>query len=43
MAFNTMDLFMNVSFCKSHVYKHKIDKFILHGDIETAILDAEPQ
>ena len=32
LAFNTFDLFMNVAFCKSEVYKHKIDKFIVNTD-----------
>lgn len=30
IIFNTLDLFMNITFCKSHVYKHKIDKFLVH-------------
>lgn len=32
LAFNTFDLFMNIAFCKSEVYKHKIDKFIVNTD-----------
>jgi hypothetical protein len=30
MAFNTFDLFMNIRFCKSKVYRTKIEKFIVH-------------
>jgi len=34
IAFNTADMFMNISFCKSEVYKVKIDKFLLNHDTE---------
>ena len=30
LIFNTMDLFMNIQFCKSEVYKNKIEKFLVH-------------
>lgn len=30
IIFNSIDLWMNISFCRSHVYKHKIDKFLVH-------------
>ena len=29
---NTLDIVMNLAFCKSSVYKHKIDHFLLHHD-----------
>ena len=32
IGFNTIDMFMNIKFCKSSVYKHKIDHFLLHKD-----------
>ena len=32
--FNTLDTLMNIRFCKSDVYKHKIDRFLLHHDKE---------
>ena len=32
--FNTLDMIMNIKFCNSQVYKHKIDKFLLHHDKE---------
>ena len=30
IAFNTIDMFINIKFCKSSVYKHKIDHYLLH-------------
>ena len=32
VVFNIGDTIMNVRFCKSEVYKHKIDHFLLHHD-----------
>jgi MFS family permease len=32
MGFNTFDLFLNIHFCKSSVYKEKIDKFLIKHD-----------
>lgn len=29
---NTLDMFMNIAFCKSSVYKHNIDRFLIHHD-----------
>lgn len=34
IAFITFDLILNYYFCKSSVYKHKIDYFLLHHDKE---------
>jgi len=34
IAFITFDLVLNYYFCKSSVYKHKIDYFLLHHDKE---------
>jgi hypothetical protein len=34
LIFNTCDMFLNIWFCKSSVYKHKIDRFLLHHDSE---------
>ena len=34
IAFITFDLFLNVYFCNSSVYKQKIDYFLLHHDKE---------
>jgi len=34
IAFNTADMFLNIRFCKSEVYKNKIDKFLLKHDAE---------
>ena len=34
LIFNTFDLFMNLFFCSSSVYRHKIDHFLLHHDKE---------
>jgi hypothetical protein len=36
IIFNTADLFMNIAFCRSSVYKHKIDKFLVHHDEENS-------
>jgi hypothetical protein len=32
IAFNTADLFMNIAFCRSRVYRHKIEKFLVHHE-----------
>lgn len=32
IIFNTMDLFINIRFCKSALYKEKIDHFLAHRD-----------
>jgi uncharacterized membrane protein YvlD (DUF360 family) len=32
IVFITFDLFLNVYFCKSAVYKKKIDHFLVHND-----------
>lgn len=32
LIFNTFDLFMNIDFCKSQVYKQKIQKFLVKND-----------
>lgn len=32
IIFNTMDLFINIRFCKSAVYKDKIDHFLVHRE-----------
>jgi hypothetical protein len=32
LIFNSLDLWMNIWFCKSHVYRHKIDKFLVHHE-----------
>jgi hypothetical protein len=34
IGFNTFDMFVNIKFCKSHVYKTKIDHFMLKKDQE---------
>ena len=34
LSINTLDILMNIKFCKSSVYKHKIDHFLLHHDKE---------
>lgn len=34
IAFIAFDLVLNINFCKSSVYKHKIDYFLLHHDKE---------
>jgi hypothetical protein len=31
---NTINIFINIMFCRSPVYKHKIDHFLLHRDKE---------
>ena len=32
---NSLDIVMNLTFCRSKVYKHKIDKFLLHKDSDS--------
>ena len=34
ILFNSLDIVMNMAFCRSEVYKLKIDKFLLHKDQE---------
>lgn len=34
IVFITLNLFSNVYFCNSEVYKHKIDYFLLHSDVK---------
>ena len=36
IAFNTFNIFLNIYFCKSEVYKHKIDHFLLNRDKDKA-------
>jgi hypothetical protein len=34
VAINTANIFLNIFFCRSSVYKHKINHFLLHHDKE---------
>lgn len=36
---NTVNIFINIYFCRSSVYKHKIDHFLLHHDKEKIGVD----
>lgn len=33
LALNTFNIFLNIRFCRSSVYKHKIDHFLVHRDV----------